>query len=95
MKILPARCCIIAAIVSATLTFCSPVFGQDTSDVLVKALDFVHQVESPSGNPQTDAQRIDLLTQAITMAQEAPDHRLMGHRVLAIQAIGGGEKTIS
>lgn len=55
--------------------------------MMSKALDLVHQVENPTGNHPTDAQRIDLLTQAITMAQEAPNHRLKGHRVLAIQAI--------
>ena len=76
------------AIVSAALGFALPVFGDDP-DLLSKALDLVHQVENPAGNPPTDAQRIDLLTQAITLAQEAPNHRLKGHRVLAIQAIRG------
>ena len=57
--------------------------------MLSKALDLVHQVETPTGSPLTGAQRIDLLTQATTMAQEAPNHRLKGHRVLAIQAIRG------
>lgn len=88
MNNLPIRCCILVAIVSATLIFISsPAFGQDTTDMLSKALDLVHQVENPVGNPPTDAQRMDLLTQAITMAQQAPNHRLKGHRVLAIQAI--------
>ncbi len=75
-------------LLGAALVFSAPVFGQDTTDMLSKALDLVHQVENPTGNPPpTDAQRIDLLTQAIKLAQEAPNHRLKGHRVLAIQAI--------
>jgi hypothetical protein len=74
-------------LISVVLIFASPVFGDDTTDMLSKSLDLVHQVENPKGNPPTDAQRIDLLTQVITMAQEAPNHRLKGHRVLAIQAI--------
>lgn len=52
-----------------------------------KALDLVHQVENPTGNPLSEAQRIDLLTQALTLAKEAPNHRLKGHRVQAIQNI--------
>jgi uncharacterized repeat protein (TIGR03803 family) len=74
-------------LISVVLIFASPVFGDDTTDMLSKALDLVQQVETSTGNPPTDAQRIDLLTQAITMAQEAPNHRLKRHRVLAIQAI--------
>jgi cytohesin len=77
------------ALIGAVIGFSPSAFGQDTTDMLSKALDLVHQVESPPGNPPTDAQRIDLLTQAITMAQQAPNHRLKGHRVLAIQAIRG------
>jgi tetratricopeptide (TPR) repeat protein len=87
MKMFLIRHCLSVALFSSTLVFCSPAFGQDTTDMLSKALDHVHQVENPSGNTPTDAQRIDLLTQAIKMAQEAPNHRLQGHRVLAIQAI--------
>lgn len=74
-------------LISFVLIFAPPVFGDDTADMLAKALDLVHHVENPTGNPPTDAQRIDLLTQAITMAQQAPNHRLKGHRVLAIQAL--------
>jgi hypothetical protein len=79
---------LLVVLIGAALSFSPPVFGDDT-DMLKKALDLVHQVENPAGNPPTDAQRIDLLTQAIALAQEAPNHRLKGHRVLAIQAIRG------
>lgn len=65
----------------------SAALGQDTTDMLSRSLDAIRQVENPTGSPATDAQRIDLLTHAITFAQEAPNHRLKGHRVLAIQAI--------
>jgi ankyrin repeat protein len=74
-------------ILGAALAFSLPALGQDTTDMLSKSLDLVHQVESANGTPPTDTQRIDLLTQAIQAAQEAPNHRLRGHRVLAIQAI--------
>ncbi len=87
MKIALIRYCLFIAIINAALAFSSPVFGQDTTDMLSKSLDLLHQVENPKGNPPTDAQRIDLLTKAVTMAQQAPNHRLKGHRVLAIQAI--------
>jgi len=80
---------LLIALIGAALVFSPPGFGQDTTDMLGKALAVVRQVENPTGNPPTDAQRIDLLTQAIEMAQEAPNHRLKGHRVLAIQAIRG------
>ncbi len=76
-----------AVLVGTTFALCLPAFGQDGTDMLSKALDLVHQVESPSGIPPTDAQRIGLLTQAIKLAQEAPNHRLKGHRVLAIQSL--------
>jgi hypothetical protein len=73
---------------AAVAAVCSaPAFGQGTGDVLSQALDLVRQAEKPTGNPPADAQRIDVLTQAIKLAQEAPNHRLKGHRVLAIQAI--------
>jgi hypothetical protein len=92
-------CCCFAAIASATLALSLPVLGQDTTDMLSKALDLVHQVEKNTGDPLTDAQRIQLLQQAIQAARQAPNHRLQGHRVLAIQAIrtaideiGSGDK---
>ncbi len=75
--------------IGAAFALGSLALGQDTSNMLSQSLDLVHQVENPTGNPPTDAQRIDLLTQAIKTAQAAPNHRLQGHRVLAIQAIRG------
>jgi tetratricopeptide (TPR) repeat protein len=71
----------------AALPFCAPAFAQQTPDMLSEALALVRQVESPKGQPPPDAQKINLLKQAITEAQQAPNHRLRGHRVLAIQAI--------
>jgi tetratricopeptide (TPR) repeat protein len=72
---------------SIAIAITTPVFSQDTSEMLSKALDLVRQVEAATGSSPTDAQKINLLTQAITEAQQAPNHRLKGHRVLAIQAI--------
>ncbi len=76
-------------LITSLLSFCAPVSGQETTGLLGKALDLVRQVENPSGPPSTDAQRIDLLNQAIEMSRIAPNHYLKGHRVLAIQAIRG------
>ena len=75
------------ALISAVLSLAAPVFGEGTTDMLSKALDLVHQVANPTGNPPSDAQRIELLTKAIGLAQQAPNHRLKGHRVWAIQDI--------
>jgi ankyrin repeat protein len=61
--------------------------SDESTGMLNKARDLVHQVDNPTGNPLTNAQRVDLLTQAIKTAQQAPNHNLKGHRVLAIQAI--------
>ena len=55
--------------------------------MLNKALGLVRQVESSAGNPPTNTQKTSLLTQAIADAQQAPNHRLKGHRVQAIQAL--------
>ena len=74
------------AIMSAVLSFSAPVFGEDT-DMLNKAFDLVHQAWNPGGDPPTDAQRTDLLTQALKLAQDAPQHRVAGHRVKAILEI--------
>ena len=68
------------------LGFSFPVFG-DSADPLQQALDLVHQAESTTGTPPSDAQRIDWLTHALKLTQQAPNHRLKGHRVAAVQAM--------
>ena len=79
--------CLSIVLIGVAIGWVVPVWGDESTDRLGKALDLVHQVEKSAGASLTDAQRIDLLTQAIATAQEAPNHRLKGHRVLAIQAI--------
>jgi tetratricopeptide (TPR) repeat protein len=83
------------AVLILTAVFAMPLFGQDTSGMLSKALDLVRQVETPVGSSPTDAQKINLLTQAMTDAKQAPNHRLQGHRVLAIQALRSAIAEIS
>ena len=70
------------AILSAVLTFSAPVFGDD--DLLNQAFDLVHQAWNPGGDPPSDDQRTELLTQALELAKDAPDHHVRGHRVQAI-----------
>jgi len=76
-----------ALILTAVLALTSAASADDTPDALTKALALVRQVENPGATPLTDAQRIDTLTQAMQLTRQAPNHRLQGHRVLAIQAI--------
>jgi tetratricopeptide (TPR) repeat protein len=93
MQTRPGRCVLVY--LSLAIAIATPGFGQDTSGMLSKALDLVRQVEAPRGNPPTDAETINLLTSAISEAQQAPNHRLKGHRVLAIQAIRSAIANIS
>ena len=77
-------------LICAVLNFSSPLFGDsggDTKDMLYKAYDLVHQAWNPGGDPPSDAQRTDLLTQALKLAQTAPQHNLRGHRAKAIDEI--------
>jgi hypothetical protein len=74
------------AMLSAILSFSAPVFGQDT-DMLNQALDLVHQAWNPGGDPPSNDQQIDLLNQALKLAQDAPQHNVKGHRVLAVRDI--------
>jgi tetratricopeptide (TPR) repeat protein len=93
MQTPPCRCVLV--FIGLAIATATSGFGQDTSDMLSKALNLVRQVEAPTGNSPTDAQKINLLTQAITEAQQAPNHRLKGRRVLAIQAIRNAIADIS
>ena len=77
------RCSLLLAVISLALSF-SPIRADDNTDMLNKALDLVHQAWNPAGDPPSDAQRTDLLNQALKLAQAAPDHHLKKHRVQAI-----------
>jgi tetratricopeptide (TPR) repeat protein len=72
---------------AALLAFTLPASAQATTDMLSEALSLVRQVEKPAGQPPSDDQKVKLLTYGISEAQQAPNHRLKGHRVLAIQAL--------
>jgi uncharacterized repeat protein (TIGR03803 family) len=74
-------------VLGAAFLFTSPILAQDTPNLLSKALGLVRKIENPGTIPLTDAQRIEALTQAMQMARQAPNHRLQGHRVLAVQAM--------
>jgi hypothetical protein len=71
------------AVVGAALSLGAPVYGMD-DDMLNQALDLVHQAWNPGGDPPSDADRTNLLTKALTLTQNAPEHHVRGHRVQAI-----------
>jgi hypothetical protein len=71
------------AAVGTVLVFGASAYGED-SDMLNQALDLVHQAWNPGGDPPSDADRTQLLNKALTLAQNAPEHRVRGHRVQAI-----------
>ena len=73
-------------LLSSVLTLATPVFGQD-ADLLNKALDLVRQARNPGGDPPSISERTTLLTQAMQLAQESPEHHVKGNRVKAIQDI--------
>ena len=75
------------AILGAVLSFSAPLFGDDDTDMLNKAFDLVHQAWNPGGDPPSDDVRTDLLNQALKLAQNAPQHNVLGHRVKAILEI--------
>ncbi len=74
---------ILPAVIGLAISF-SPLVADDNTDMLNKALDLVHQAWNPAGDPPSDAQRTDLLNQALKLAKAAPDHHLRNHRVQAI-----------
>ncbi len=75
---------ILAAIVGMGLFLAIPLFAQDDTDMLDKALDLVHQAWNPSGDAPSIGDRTDLLNQAMKLAQDAPQHHVRRHRVQAI-----------
>jgi hypothetical protein len=72
----------------ASLIFSFSALADDpTPDMLNQALDLVHQAWNPGGDAPSNAQRTDLLTRALKLAQQAPDRHLKMHRAQAIQDI--------
>jgi hypothetical protein len=55
--------------------------------MLNQAFDLVHQAWNPEGDPPSNDERTKLLTQALKLVKDTPDHRLKGHRVLAMRDI--------
>jgi len=78
----------VIAILSGLLSLSAPVFGGNTStDLLHQAFDLVHQAANPGGDPPPNDQRTDLLSQALKLLADVPDHHLRGHRVEAMRDI--------
>ena len=75
------------AVMGVILSFSSPLFGGEDTDMLNRAFDLVHQAWNPGGDPPSDADRTNLLNQALKLAQAAPQHHVGGHRVKAILEI--------
>jgi hypothetical protein len=85
-----------AVVAGAILGLATPSFANDDGELLKQAEDLVKQAWNPGGDPPSN--RVDLITQAITLAQNEPDHRLRGTRMAgirtlqqALEAIKGGE----
>jgi hypothetical protein len=78
-----------AAVLAVLLSFSAPAFGDssDDGDMLSKAEDLVHQAWNPGGDPPSNAQRTDLLNQALQLTQAEPDHHLKKHRAQAMMDI--------
>jgi hypothetical protein len=71
------------AIMSGLLTLSAPVYGEG-ADMLNQARDLVHQAWNPGGDAPSDAQRTDLLTQALELAKDSPQRHVARHRLTAI-----------
>jgi hypothetical protein len=74
------------SVICGVLSFSAPLFGAQPE--INQALDLVHQAWAPAADtPPTNAQRTDLLTQALKLLRECPDHHTKGHRVKAMKDI--------
>jgi hypothetical protein len=78
---------IVVAIVGGVLGFNARVLGDAApvaADMLNQAYDLVHQAWNPDGDPLSVADQTNLLTKALKLTQDAPDHHLKGTRKQAI-----------
>lgn len=75
-------------VVGGALGCATPIFGDDAAQVaagmLNQAYDLVHKAWNPGGDPPSAAEQTDLLTKALKLTQDAPDHHLRGTRVQAV-----------
>ena len=92
MKISFARVVTFSALVGLLLS--ARPLPADPPEMLSKAEDLVHQAWNPGGDPPPDDQRLDLLTKALKLAQDAGQRHVHGHRVKAIALIKDAMDTI-
>ena len=81
---------LMSLILAGTLGLARLGFGDDapvSAGMLNQAYDLVHQAWNPDGDPPSAADRTTLLTKALKLTQEAPDHHLRGTRVAAARDI--------
>jgi hypothetical protein len=76
-------------LLAAVLAWSMPVRADDDADALKQAEDLVHQAWNPGGDAPPRDQQEDLLQKAIDLAVHAPQHRVHGHRVHAIELMRG------
>ena len=77
-------------VLGGVLGLATPAFGDAapvSAGMLNQAYDLVHQAWNPGGDPPSNAVRIDLLTKALPLVKDAPDHHLKGTRVQAMRDI--------
>jgi hypothetical protein len=75
------QCDLLCAFFGAILLCSTPVFADNGSDdgaALKQAEDLVKQAWNPGGDPLSAADRTQLLTKALDLINEEPDHHLRG-----------------
>jgi len=97
MKISLVRFVVCCAVIGAIMDWPARAVAGDDDDakMLKQAQDLVHQAWAPDADtPPPDDKRLAWLGQAADLAKKAPQHRVHGHRVKAIELIHEAEVQI-
>jgi len=91
------------AVFAAFLNFSTPAFAVSHA-LMLQAQDLIHKAWNPGGKPPTDAKRIQLLHQALTLMANDPYTGYNGHKTKAIRYVhtaifeiqnGGSAQTVN
>jgi hypothetical protein len=72
-----------ALCLAAFFSLAAPLFGDETRDMLIQAFSLTRL----AAQPEHRAEQVQLLTQALELTRQIPDHHLRGHRALAAEAM--------